>query len=131
MRLPKEIVILVLMTSVLPFARAAILPSDCSHLGGWQQEECKNILADTSLSLGQKEDLYLNLLESQQTLPSHDFAFKWNKKQVFEGPPAGAMPQSSGIIKDAYETDGLIKQLTGLRKHQEEHKTQCQIMTYR
>lgn len=102
MNLPKEIVIFLLVSSLLPFARASVLPSDCSHLGGWQQGECSNILADASLSLAQKEDLYLNLLESQELLPSHEFALNWNRQLQFNGPPTGAEVQNSGVIKDAW-----------------------------
>ena len=102
MRLPKEILILLLITSALPLARAAILPGSCSHLGDWQEEECNNILLDDSLSLWQKEDLYLNLLESQGKLPSHEFALKWNRGLLFSGPPSNVVPKSSGIIKGAW-----------------------------
>ena len=102
MRLPKEILVFLVLSWLLPFAEASVLPSGCSHLGGWQQVECENILGDGSLGLGQKEDLYLNLLESQGILPSHGFVLGWNRQLEFSDPPPGVEPQSSGIIRDAW-----------------------------
>jgi len=102
MRLPNEVMVFLVLSSLLPFARASVLPSDWSHLSDWQQAECENILSDGSLNLDQKEDLYLNLLESQGILPSHGFVFNWNRQLEFSEPPASVVPQSSGIIKDAW-----------------------------
>jgi len=76
MGMQKEILIVLLVGLILPLTGASVLPSDCSHFGGWQQEECSNILEDFSLNLAQKQDLYLNLLESQGILPSHEFVLK-------------------------------------------------------
>lgn len=97
-----EVVIIVLMTFILPFAKADILPLDCGNLTGWQYDECVNLLNDTSLAQGQKEDLYLNLIESQGKLASYDFIWKWNKEIEFSKAPENAETQSSGIIKDAW-----------------------------
>jgi len=86
-----------LITGILPFARAGILPSDCSHLGGWQYEDCENILGDESLSLDEKEDLYLNLLANQGKLPSHEFAWGWNEGLVWDTAPSDVVPKKIKI----------------------------------
>ncbi len=96
----KKVVILILVTFVLPFANADILPSDCGHLTDWQYEECVNLLSDTSLNQEQKEDLYLHLIQSQDKLSSYYFIGEWNNNLEFNEPANET--QSSGIIKDSW-----------------------------
>lgn len=83
-------------------AGASILPDNCSAFGGEQRTDCENILRDSSLTLVEKEDLYLNLIESQGALPSHEFAWEWNKKINFTTAPAGVQQKSEGILKSAW-----------------------------
>ncbi len=98
----REIVIVFLLTSLVPFARASILPGNCSQFSGEAQQDCQNILSDSSLSLSEKEDLYLNLIANQSRLPSHDFAWNWNQSITWASTPANVVPQSNGIIKNAW-----------------------------
>lgn len=83
-------------------AYSAILPANCDHLNGWKKSECENVLADESLSLGQKEDLYLNLLSDQGLLPDYSFVWNWNSSLNFSEAPAGVQQFNSGIIKNAW-----------------------------
>lgn len=87
---------------LLTYAYSAILPANCDHLNGWKKSECKNILADESLSAEQKEDLYLNLLSEQGMLPDYDFVWSWNTSLNFSEAPANVQQFSSGIIKNAW-----------------------------
>ncbi len=83
-------------------AYSAILPANCDHLNGWKKSECENILADESLSVEQKEDLYLNLLSKQGVLPDYAFIWNWNNSLNFSEAPANLQQHSSGIIKNAW-----------------------------
>lgn len=83
-------------------ACSAILPANCDHLNGWKKSECENILADESLSVEQKEDLYLNLLSKQGVLPDYAFVWNWNNSLNFSKAPANVQQFNSGIIKNAW-----------------------------
>ncbi|MFH0955303.1 MAG: hypothetical protein V1777_04330 [Candidatus Micrarchaeota archaeon] len=79
---------------------ASILPTNCNAFQGDQLQDCQNILTDSSLTVQQKEDLYLNLLENQSELASFNFAYNWNKNLQFTNPPT--QTQSQGIIQNAW-----------------------------
>jgi len=102
MRIPLEITIVIMITILAPITGASILPNDCNQFSDWKQEECQNILTDSSLSLEQKQDLYLNLLNSQEKLASYDFVWSWNESLQWIEPPATAPQESSGIIQNAW-----------------------------
>lgn len=99
-RMPLEIVLLLAFIGFLPIARA--LPLECNVFSGWQLQECQNIVGDNSLSGGQKQDLYLNLLSGQGLLPPFEFLKEWNAGLEWSTPPSSAKPESNGIIKDAW-----------------------------
>ncbi len=86
---------------ILPVAMAGILPQTC--LGApVDNAECQNILSDTSITQTEKEDLYLNLLNSQTNLPNHEFVRNWNNQIAFSGPPNGVVSNSNGTLKNAW-----------------------------
>ncbi len=87
---------------LLTYTYSAILPANCNHLNGWKKSECENILADKSISVEQKEDLYLNLLSEQGTLPNYTFIWNWNTSLNFSEAPVDVQQHSSGIIKNAW-----------------------------
>lgn len=86
---------------MLPLATASILPTDCS-LAPVNYTECQNIISDTSLSLTEKQDLYLNLLNPQTDLPNYDFIWNWNNQITFSNPPETITPTSSGTIQNTW-----------------------------
>jgi len=85
---------------ILPITIASVLPSNCDAFEGEKRMDCQSILADFSLSLSEKEDLYLNLVHAQTELGSFDFAYEWNKN--ISNQTAPDTTQENGIIRDAW-----------------------------
>jgi len=115
----REIAIVFLITAILPFAKASILPDNCSQFNDWKFQDCQNILNDTSISLKEKEDLYINLLAGQSKLPAHDFAWNWNKTTTLNSIPENVSPPfvpSEGwkviMVKNRYHAEGSGKPST-------------------
>lgn len=74
---------------------------NCSR-AGIDAQECSKILADSSLSQAEKEDLYLNLLIDQNTIPNYNALWGYNKGLEFSEIPQGAQSESNGIIQNAW-----------------------------
>ena len=87
---------------LLSIAYANILPPNCNAFQGEQFQDCQNILTDSSLSQPEKEDLYLNLVNNQSDLASHDFVWTWNTLITFNQAPDSVTPANSGIVRNAW-----------------------------
>lgn len=74
---------------------------NCSRTGV-DAGECSKILSDTSLSQAEKEDLYLNLLIDQNTIPDYESLWAFNKALEFSEIPEAAQSESNGIIQNAW-----------------------------
>jgi len=87
---------------ILSIAHASILPPNCNAFHGDQYTDCHDILTDSSLSQAEKEDLYLNLINTQSELPSHDFVWNWNTQINFNQAPDSVTTTNNGIIRNAW-----------------------------
>ena len=96
-----RIIACVLLLCLAPFSLAGFAV-DCSKFSDWKTSECNKIIGDGSLNAEQKQELYLNLLESQGELGSFDFTWNWNNELQWNSPPIGAELKSDGIIRNAW-----------------------------